>query len=145
MTSENVDYALKYFVENEFPYVLLYDGYKEYTRLEESLKTVILSDRYNKEEEIIEGLEFDIVRKVLYNFNTRHLLSFFSQKSYSLLFFHYFDYHAKKEVYQQHDVDSDGLYREMSGLYKEADKYVRITADNYKKDVVFPEQQKIAK
>lgn len=95
--------------------------------LEDSLKTLILCDRYNKNEPIIEGLQFETLRNVLNKFNTRNLLSFYSEKSYALLFLHYFERKSQEDCQLQKDVVPERLLQEMTALYDEADKYVQIS------------------
>ena len=101
-------------------------------KLEEWLKTLILWDRYNKNEPIIEGLQFEIVRNVLNKFNTRNLIEFLSDKSYALLFLNYFEKASERDWFTQREVDPDRLMQEMMTLYDEADKYVQISWDHFK-------------
>lgn len=111
-------------------------GFQEYInfiKLEEWLKTLILWDRYNKWEPIIEGLEFEIVRNVLNKFNTRNLIEFLSDKSYALLFVNYFEKASETDWLTQREVDPDRLKQEMKALYDEADKYVQISWDHFKR------------
>lgn len=126
MTPYEFNQIIQRYIEQEFPEVQDFPAYWEYTRLEDSLKTLILWDRYNKEESIIEGLEFEWVRRVLYNFNTRNLIAFLSTNWNSLLFYHYFDLAGEKDSKSQTNVDPETLYKEMVELYKKSENVLKF-------------------
>lgn len=140
-TLDDLNRAIWTFVGIEFPYMLDYQRYWEFNKLEETLKTLILSDRYNKEEPITAGLNFDGVRKVLYNFNTRNLINFFSDKCFAFLYYHYFEFQGYKEAQNQTDTEPGALLKEMQELYKESEKYVKLSIDNYERDWFNSESQ----
>ena len=123
--------AIKNFVRIEFHYLQWYDEYIDFIQLEYSLKVIILWDRYNKNEPIIDGLDFTVLRNVLNKFNTRNLLNFFSQRSNAYLFVHYFEYYADKDAKNQNDVEYVKLLEELQTLYDEADKYVKLQLDEF--------------
>ena len=58
--------------------------------IHESMKTLILCDRYNKGESIVKGLDFDPIRNVLNKYNTKNLNIFMSNVSNSFLYLHFF-------------------------------------------------------
>lgn len=118
--------AIKNFIRIEFPYLQLFSEYINFIHLEYTLKVVILCDRYNKQESIIEGLDFTVLRNVLNKFNTRNLLNFLSQESNAFLFVHYFEAEGRNNAENQSDVEVDKLFKELQALYDEADKYVKI-------------------
>ena len=118
--------AIKNFIRIEFPYLQLFSEYINFIHLEYTLKVVILCDRYNKQESIIEGLDFTVLRNVLNKFNTRNLLNFLSQESNAFLFVHYFEAEGRNNAENQSDVEVDKLFKELQALYDEADKYVEI-------------------
>lgn len=135
--------AISQFITNEFPYMSEYEEYWKYTKLHCTVKTLVLSDRYNKDEAISGGLDFDLVRRVLYSFNTRNLINFLSHDWNSLLFYHYFDERGVIDINNHTDVDPKLLYLEMQELYKESEKYLKITMDNYKRDLYDPSEQQM--
>jgi len=134
LSYDQMSEAVSRFVNREFSYLIPYQEYSEFIQLEESVKTLILCDRYNKQEPIIEGLDFEIVRNVLNRFNTRHLIEFFSDKSNSLLFVHYFENKSEIDVKMQSDVEVSKLREEMWALYDEADKYLKLSCENFRQD-----------
>lgn len=134
LSFEQMSEAIRMFVDIEFSYLSPFAEYVNFVHLEESLKTLILWDRYNKSEPIIEGLEFEIVRNVLNKFNTRHLLSFFGDKSNALLFVHYFERQSEADAQRQTDVEPAKLMEEMRALYDEADKYVKLSWENFRRE-----------
>ena len=133
ITIEDFERRLWTFMENEFSYALEYEAFCKFINLLETLKTLILSDRYNKNEPIIEGLDFEVVRQTLYNFNTRNLLNFFSTKGFSFLFFHYFERWGRRDAENQTDIEPDIFFKEMQELYNESEKYLKIAMDNFSK------------
>lgn len=135
LSYEEMDEAISRFIKTEFKYLNDYGEYVEFIQLKESLKTLILCDRYNKQEPIIQGLNFDVVRNVLNRFNTRHLIEFFSDKSYALLYVHYFEQQGEKDAKRQTDVEESKLIQEMQNLYDEADKYLKLSCENFKQEV----------
>lgn len=134
LTYEQMCEAIRSFIELEFPYLKPFEDYTKFVWLEESLKTLILCDRYNKQEPIIEGLDFTILRNVLNKFNTRNLINFFGDKCYSLLFVHYFEKNGQYDAYNQGDVEPTKLIEEMQMLYDEADKYVKLAWENFRRE-----------
>ena len=129
---EQLEQAIRQFIEIEFEYLLVFEEYINFMRLEECLKTLILWDRYNKSEPIIEGLQFEIVRNVLNKFNTRNLIDFLSDKSYALLFLNYYEKAAERDWFTQEEAEPERLIQEMRALYDEEDKYVQISWDHFK-------------
>lgn len=129
---DQLEHSIRQFIEIEFDYLLGFQEYINYMKLEEWLKTLILWDRYNKWEPIIEGLQFEIVRNVLNKFNTRNLIEFLSDKSYALLFVNYFEKASENDCLNQREIDPERLKQEMKTLYDEADKYVQISLDHFK-------------
>jgi len=127
-----LDEAISIFIFDEFPYLTKYKEFAEFIQLAESLKIIILWDRYNKNEPITEGLDFTIIRSVLNKFNTRNLLNFFSEKANSLLFVHYYEKNREEDAYGQSDVEPEKLLEEMQALYEEANKYLQLQLDKFR-------------
>jgi len=134
LSLDQMNEAIRAFIQLEFDYLNPYPEYTEYMWLENSLKTLILWDRYNKNEPIIDGLAFDIIRNVLNKFNTRNLLNFFSDKANSLLFVHYYERNWEVDAARQPDVDPQKLLGEMVALYEEADKYMKLQLQTFEKE-----------
>jgi len=131
---EELTDSIQKFILLEFDYLDLYPEYVQFIELIDSLKTIILWDRYNKREPIIDGLNFDTLRNVLNKFNTRNLLEFFSEKAYALLYVNYFEKQGEADANDQDDVEPDKLYGEMNALFSEADKYCNLSCENFQVD-----------
>ena len=76
----------------------------------ESLKIIILCDRYNKNEPALRNLDFTLIRNVLNRYNTKNLTSFLSIPANSYLFIHFFLKFGETSSKQQKDVDSEKLH-----------------------------------
>jgi len=140
LTLIEMNEAINNFAKNEFDLLRKYEEYTQYICLEESLKTLILWDRYNKREPIIEGLSFDTARDVFNRFNTRNLIQFFSDKAFALLFVHYFENQSEVDATSQSDVEPSKLMQEMRTLYDEADRYLSFTCEQFAE---YKRQQKL--
>lgn len=71
-TNQQFREMLKDYIRKEFHVYSKYEATLE--RLEVPLQDLILCDRYNKGEAIIEGCNFETIRNLLQKFNTRNLL-----------------------------------------------------------------------
>ena len=71
-----------------FPRGLLSPG--QIVSLNESLKVVILCDRYNKGEAVVAQLDLSLIRNVLNRYNTENMNSFLSIMANSFLFVHFY-------------------------------------------------------
>lgn len=85
-----------------------------------SLETIILCDRYNKNERITDGLNFDEIRNLLNKYNSKNLKDFFANISHAFLFSHYFKLNSKKDVLDQKHVDEEKLNKQMESLFKKS-------------------------
>lgn len=93
-------------------------------RIRDALKTIIFCDRHRKKEDISEGLDFVPLRNVLHKYNTRNLIDFLSDASYSFVYTHFFLKDGKKAATEQSDNDSEKLLSRMRHLMKEASNYL---------------------
>lgn len=93
-------------------------------RIRDALKTVIFCDRYAKKEAISAGLSFVPLRNVLHKYNTRNLIDFLSDASYSFLYTHFFLKEGKKAANEQSDNDVNKLLARMRHLMKESANYL---------------------
>ncbi len=96
----------------------------DFDRIRDALKTIIFWDRYAKKEAISEGLSFVSLRNVLHKYNTRNLIDFLSDASYSFLYTHFFLKEGKKAATEQTDNDADKLLARMRHLMKESANYL---------------------
>ena len=96
----------------------------DFDRIRDALKTIIFCDRYQKKEAISEGLSFVALRNVLHKYNTRNLIDFLSDASYSFLYTHFFLKEGRNAAFEQQDNDVEKLLGRMRHLMKEASNYL---------------------
>lgn len=97
-----------------------------------SLQTIILCDRYNKNEKVTEGLDFDEIRNLLNKYNSKNLKEFFMNHSHAFLYAHYYRMSSAEDVKNQGHVDEDKLIKQMESLFK---KSVKALPDSIKTTV----------
>lgn len=102
-----------------------------------ALETIILCDRYNKNEKVTEGLDFDEIRNLLNKYNSKNLKEFFQNIAHSFLFSHYYRLSSEVDVKSQHHVDREKLGKQMESLFKKSLKPLpdciksTVTRDGY--------------
>ena len=85
-----------------------------------ALETIILCDRYNKNEKVTEGLNFDQIRNLLNKYNSKNLKEFFRNIAHAFLFSHYFRLSSEVDVKAQKHVDQEKLGKQMESLFKKS-------------------------
>lgn len=85
-----------------------------------ALQTIILCDRYNKNEKVTEGLDFDEIRSLLNKYNSKNLKDFFKNPCHAFLYAHYHRLSSKADVKNQSHVDQDKLIKQMESLFKKS-------------------------
>jgi hypothetical protein len=90
MSAIEINTLMTTFMDQEFGQILKLLSTADYERTRDALKTIILCDRYRKSEQISEGLSFLALRNVLHKYNTRNLIEFLSDASFSFLYTHFF-------------------------------------------------------
>mmetsp|Transcript_14111 Transcript_14111/g.15788 ORF Transcript_14111/g.15788 Transcript_14111/m.15788 type:complete len:234 (+) Transcript_14111:1701-2402(+) len=85
-----------------------------------ALETIILCDRYNKNERVTEGLNFDQIRNLLNKYNSKNLKEFFKNIAHAFLFSHYFRLSSDVDVKSQKHVDQEKLGKQMESLFKKS-------------------------
>lgn len=112
--------ADKYFLEyvdhefKNFPQTVNFFGAQS---LATSLQTIILCDRYKKNEPVTEGLNFDDIRVLLNKYNTKLMKEFLGKPIHAFLFSHYYRTNSIKDAQEQRHVDSSRLMTQMSKIY----------------------------
>lgn len=102
-------------------------------QLVDSLEKIILCDRYNKNEKVTEGLDFDEVRNLLNKYNSKNLNSFFETSAHAFLYAHYYRLSAGSDATSQKHVDQEKLIKQMESLF---DRSVKFLPDSIKSTVV---------
>jgi hypothetical protein len=85
-----------------------------------ALETIILCDRYNKGEQVTEGLDFDQIRNLLNKYNSKNLKEFFSNPAHAFLFSHYHRLSSKDDAEAQKHVDHEKLSQQMESLFSKS-------------------------
>ncbi|CAI2360717.1 unnamed protein product [Moneuplotes crassus] len=93
--------------------------------LEEPLALLLLCNNTKKQWASTEGLDFGLVREVLYNFKLKTLEKYMQIGQYAFLYKYYFDTAAKEEASSQKEVPQSLFYAEMVNIYTMADKTVK--------------------
>lgn len=125
MSTDEINKLVSEFMNNELGTILIcLLTQNDYARIRDALKTIIFCDRYQKKENISAGLSFVPLRNVLHKYNTRNLIDFLSDASYSFLYTHFYLKEGKKAALEQSDNDADKLLARMRHLMKEASNYL---------------------
>lgn len=82
-----------------------------------ALETIILCDRYNKNEKVTEGLDFVQIRNLLNKYNAKNLKEFFKNICHAFLFSHYYRLSSQDDVKTQGHVDQEKLAKQMESLF----------------------------
>lgn len=112
--------ADKYFLEyvdhefKNFPQTVNFFGAQ---CLATSLQTLILCDRYKKNEPVTEGLDFEEIRMLLNKYNSKLMKEFLDKPIHAFLFSHYYKINSIKDAHEQRHVDSGRLMTQMSKIY----------------------------
>jgi hypothetical protein len=131
MSAEELNAHVSKYLTKELGNALNMLSDSDFSRTRDGLKTIILCDRYKKKEKISEGLSFVSFRNVLHKYNTRNLIEFLSDASFSLLFTHFFLKNGKQATQEQNEVNGDKLIGRMRHLMKEASGYLPSSLNNY--------------
>lgn len=101
MSDEEMDSMITQYISTElqpFPNQLI--SLEMEAGLVHSMKVIVLCDRYNKGEWIVQALDLTLIRNLLNKYNQKHLEAFLLEQPNALLFAHFFliaGYEACKE------------------------------------------------
>lgn len=117
MSKERYFSLIKNYVEKEFSTHKLPEFLPS---LEEPLAVLILCNNTKRVWPSTEGLEFGLVRELLYNFKLRTMEEFLKNKQFAFLYQHYFNKRGKADADSQKEVPVDSYYHEMLQVYEMA-------------------------
>lgn len=94
-------------------------------RLISPVKTIVLCDRYNKEEKVIEGLDFTIFWNVLQKFTNVSRDDFLSQDGNAYLYMYFYNCGSQACLALQWDVEDAKLRAEFEEIKRIAEQYLK--------------------
>ena len=97
---------------------------KDLERVTDSIKTIILCDRYRKKEAVSKGLNFSVLRNVLHKYNTKNLGEFMKDASYSLIYSNFYLKYGQTACQEQQDVCPQKFMKRMIYLREHAIRYL---------------------
>lgn len=117
---------LKSFAEEEFGEVVASLPEEDRTEFYKALITVLHSHRYSKRDQLFDGLDYTIIRDVLYNYTTGSRHRFLALPYFALLF-HHFVVHGRSQFLVSRAEGKPQLFateleEELSTLDKEAER-----------------------
>lgn len=122
ITPNELSHMILKFIEFEFAKILPMLTSNEISLLLESLKQIVLSDRSNKKEPMIHGIDFSIVRNLFGKYTQKNMKLFMTDSANSFLYTHFYLINGRYECYKQSDVDQNNLNDQMKRLMLEAFK-----------------------
>lgn len=120
ITPEEINEIILKFVQTEFSTILSQLTNDEFSNLLEKLKCVILSDRSNKREPMIDGIDFSVVKNLFGKYTQKTMKLFMKIPANSFLYTHFYLINGRSACYEQEDVDKDNFNAQMKKLMIEA-------------------------
>lgn len=120
ITPTEISEMIMKFIELEFSAVLSALTLSELAELQDCLKKVILSDRSNKNEPMIAGTDFTIVKNLFWKYTTKNMKLFLESPANSFLYAHFYLINGRYECFKQTDVDQINLNAQMKKTLLEA-------------------------
>lgn len=108
------------YIQKEFSTILPALSSEEHFGLLESLKRIILSDRSNKKEPMIKGIDFTVVRNLFGKYTQKNMKMFMRDSSNSFIYTHFYLINGRSACYEQNDVDQVNFNDQMKRLMFEA-------------------------
>lgn len=122
ITPNEINHIIMDFLQTEFSTILPIINEDEVIELMNSLKLIILSDRSNKKEPMISGMDFSVVRNVFGKYTQKNMKLFMHDASNCFLYTHFYLINGRSACYEQTDVDQDNFNDQMRKLMFEAFK-----------------------
>lgn len=112
------------YAHQEFGTILPLLQQNEFEDLIHSLKIIVLSDRSNKKEPMIEGLDFSTFKNLWAKYTQKNMKLFMQESSNSFIYTHFYLINGRLAWYEQEDVDQTNFNTQMKKLVVEACKYL---------------------
>ena len=115
MSKDKYFSLLKAYMAKEF---INFIGNKDFLETwEEPLAILLLCNNTNKTWPSTEGLNFTLIREVLYNFKLKTMNSFLKMQQNAFLYEFYFETAGEKEANRQKEIPSGIYFEEMHRIY----------------------------
>jgi hypothetical protein len=125
---------IKEFAKSEFGNIIDNITEEQWVEFRNTLYSILFSHRYKKDDEFLQGVNFDQIRGVLYSYTTEMRVTLLSNPFFSLMVMNYAKKGKQTFVSQKTrgkpDSYSDELNAELDSLEDEAENI--ITLYNYK-------------
>lgn len=115
-----VNQILTQYIHSEFGTVLPVLSNSELNELLINLKCIVLSDRSNKKEPMIEGTDFTMVKNLFGKYTQKTMKAFMKDGANCFLYTHFYLIYGRSECYKQNDVDQVNFNEQMKKLMLEA-------------------------
>lgn len=122
ITPNEINHIIMGFLQTEFSTILPIINEDEILGLLNSLKRIILSDRSKKNEPMISGMDFSVVRNLFGKYTQKNMKLFMHDSSNSFLYTHFYLINGRSACYEQTDVDQVNFNDQMRKLMFEAFK-----------------------
>lgn len=120
ISPNEVNQMLAQFIQQEFATILPVFCDEERFHLLDSLKCIVLSDRSNKREPMIQGVDFGIVRNLFGKYTQKTMKTFMRDPANSFLYTHFYLINGRFACFEQSDVDQNNFNEQMKKLMLEA-------------------------
>lgn len=120
ITPGEINQIVLQYSHKEFSAILPVMSGDEHRALLESLKRIVLSDRSNKREPMIEGIDFTVVRNLFGKYTQKNMKLFMRDSANSFLYTHFYLIFGRSACYDQRDVDQINFNDQMKRLMFEA-------------------------
>ena len=116
MSPEEMDNLVFQYIKREFDVLSEFINANDLPQIILGLKQIILSDRFNKEERVILGINFELIR-TLFNKCTKISIEEFSKvPANCILFIHFFLKQGRHIAHKQQDVDKQKFQKQIEFL-----------------------------
>ena len=120
ITPAEINQLIALFMQVEFATILSQFSESERIDLLESLKSIVLSDRANKREPMINGTDLKVVRNLFGKYTQKTMKIFLANSSNSFLYTHFYLINGRSACFQQSDVDQANFNVQMKKLMLES-------------------------
>lgn len=120
ISPNEINQMIAQFIQQEFSAILPVFWDDERFLLLDSLKCIVLSDRSNKREPMIQGVDFGIVRNLFGKYTQKMMKSFMKNPANSFLYTHFYLINGRFACFEQSDVDQNNFNEQMKKLMLEA-------------------------
>jgi len=127
ITPGEINQIVLQYSHKEFSSILPVLSDDDHRNLLESLKRIVLSDRSNKREPMIKGVDFTVVRNLFGKYTQKNMKLFMMDAANSFLYTHFYLIYGRSACYDQKDVDQINFNDQMRKLMFEAFRHLFVS------------------